>query len=56
MHVVRERKAAKFWLDPVRLAYNYGFSSSEFTRIEALVREHETALIEAWNEYFRRSR
>lgn len=32
---------AKFWLGPVRLG-----------RIERVVAEHETVLLEAWNEYF----
>lgn len=27
VHVGRERKAAKFWLSPVRSAYNYGFAA-----------------------------
>jgi hypothetical protein len=51
-HVEREKKIAKFWLGPVRLARSGGFSRKELGRIEALLREHEAALIEAWNEYF----
>lgn len=39
VHAVRDRKAAKFWLEPVRLAYNYGFSLTELSRVEALVRD-----------------
>ena len=35
VHVARERKAAKFWMDPVRAAYNYGFSPAELNRIAA---------------------
>ena len=56
MHVIRDRKAAKFWLNSVRLAYNLGLSPSELSKVEALVRQHEAALIEAWHEYFRNSR
>jgi Domain of unknown function (DUF4160) len=56
VHVVRDRKAAKFWLGPVRLAYNYGFSPTELARIEGLVRVHEAELIEAWHDYFRSRR
>jgi len=52
VHVERENKVAKFWLDPVRLARSGGFSRKELGRILALVREHESRLIEAWNEYF----
>ena len=53
VHVVRDRKAAKFWLEPVRLAYNYGFSLAELARVETLVREHEVELTEAWHDHFR---
>jgi len=54
VHVEREDKVAKFWFDPVRLARSGGFSRKELGRIEALLREHEPALIEAWNEHFGR--
>ena len=50
----RDRKLAKFWLAPVRMEYNYGFSQTELNRISALVREHEAALSKAWNDYFKR--
>ncbi len=35
VHVEREHKVAKFWLDPVRLARSGGFSRKELGRIEA---------------------
>jgi Domain of unknown function (DUF4160) len=49
--VAREDKTAKFWLSPVRLAYNFGFAANELKRIEGLVREHEAHLSKAWDEY-----
>lgn len=52
VHVEREDKVAKFWLDPVRLARSGGFSPKELGRIQTMLRDHETRLIEAWNEYF----
>ena len=52
-HVAREAKAAKFWLSPVRQAYNYGFAGNELARIEGLVLEHEADLLKAWHEYFK---
>ena len=54
VHVKREAKLAKFWLAPIRVAYNYGFSPKELKRIAGLVREHEAALSKAWHEYFKR--
>ena len=53
VHVEREDKVAKFWLDPVRLARSGGFSRKEIGRIQALLRKHEARMIEAWNDYFR---
>lgn len=53
VHVKRDRKLAKFWLAPVRLAYNYGFSESELNRIIRIIQEHEGALAKAWHDYFK---
>jgi hypothetical protein len=53
VHVAREDKTAKFWLSPVRPAYNIGFAARELNRIEGLVREHEAQLMKAWDAYFK---
>ena len=50
----RDGKLAKFWLAPVRLAYNYGFSETELNRIIRIIQEHEAALAKAWHDYFKR--
>ena len=52
VHVRHERNEAKFWLDPVTLERNRGFSAKELNRIERLVVEHEKELKEAWHDYF----
>ena len=52
VHVDRDDRSAKFWLEPIALARNLGFSARELTRIEALVEDHRQELIEAWNGYF----
>ena len=51
-HVQRDEAEAKFWLAPVRLAWNRGFCGPELKRLERITAEHEAQLIEAWNEYF----
>ena len=51
-HVKRDEAEAKFWLGPVRLAWNRGFSGSELRRVERIAAENEDRLTEAWNEYF----
>lgn len=52
VHVERENKVAKFWLDPIRLQRSGGFSRREMSRIQKLLSTHHTKLLEAWNEYF----
>jgi len=52
IHIVRERCVAKFWLNPVVLVKNHGFPGHELNRVARLVCHHETALLEAWHEYF----
>lgn len=52
MHVMRERKLAKFWLGPVRPATCVGFGKRETERLTRLVLEHETEIRKAWHEYF----
>ena len=52
IHVEREEKVAKFWLDPVRLQSSGGFSRNEIIRIQRVVGEYQIQLREAWNAYF----
>lgn len=56
IHVDRDEQSAKFWLQPVSLARNIGFKKHEVRRIEAMVREHERKLLEAWHAWFRTGR
>ena len=51
IHVKRDRLIAKFWLDPVELARNRGFSANEVNRIERLVHANRVLLMEAWRDY-----
>jgi hypothetical protein len=53
VHVDRDDQSAKFWLAPVALARNLGFTAVELRRVQRLVAVHEPRLLEAWNEYFR---
>jgi len=52
IHIEREDKVAKFWLDPVRLQSSGGFSRNEIIRIHRVVGEYQIQLREAWNAYF----
>jgi len=52
VHVERENKVAKYWLDPVRLSRSGDFGRKELRRIETIVSEHSEQILEAWNELF----
>jgi hypothetical protein len=52
VHVDRDDRSAKFWLQPVRVVRSIGFSAHELRVIERRVRQWERVFIEAWNEYF----
>lgn len=52
VHVERDAKRAKFWLDPVRLERSGGFGAAELRELERLVSERTSLLVEKWDEYF----
>jgi hypothetical protein len=52
VHVDRDDSSAKFWLNPVSLAHNYGFASHELTKVERIVENFNVQFLEAWNGYF----
>ena len=52
VHVDRDDLSAKFWLDPVSLARNFGFTARELRRLQSLVVENRDKLLEAWHGYF----
>ncbi|MBN2498917.1 MAG: DUF4160 domain-containing protein [Deltaproteobacteria bacterium] len=52
VHVERDDRVAKFWLEPVRLHTSGGFPRAEISRLHGLVLAHADELREAWNAYF----
>ena len=52
IHIKAGSDQAKFWLDPIDLASNYGFRAHELNKIERIIGDHLTELMEAWNGYF----
>ena len=47
VHVERDVKIAKFWLDPVRLHNSGGFTRQEIRQIQRLIEEHQENLLES---------
>jgi hypothetical protein len=54
VHVQREDKVAKFWLDPVALQKTGGFKPKELNRIAKLVQRNRNEFLERWYEFFGR--
>lgn len=52
VHVERDAKIAKIWIDPVRLQSSGGFSRKELSKIIEIIVEHRIDIQEAWNDYF----
>jgi Domain of unknown function (DUF4160) len=52
IHVDRDDLSAKFWLQPVGLARNFGFPAKELRRLQKLVMKHQAEFLEAWHGHF----
>ena len=52
VHVDRDDLSAKFWIDPVALASNFGFNQRELTVLQRIVNVHRDEFLEAWNGHF----
>ena len=49
---VSDRRTAKFWLAPVRLAERGSLRDSDIARATRTVTEHEVDFLAAWNAFF----
>ncbi len=52
VHVQREQRTAKFWLEPIVCERNGGFSRSELMDIYRLIEQHRQLLLQRWHEFF----
>lgn len=52
IHIDKAGLSAKYWLEPVALARNIGYSAKELKEIEAKVSEEQAAFVEAWRVHF----
>jgi hypothetical protein len=51
VHAERENATCKFWLRPLSLASNYGFTARELNRIRMTIQEFQNHIEEAWDEH-----
>jgi len=52
IHVDAAEHSAKFWLSPVSLHYNIGFSARELRTIERILIQRKDDFLGAWHAYF----
>ncbi len=52
IHIERDDKVAKFWLNPIRLQRSGRFSRKEIRQIHDIIETNHSAIMEAWNDYF----
>jgi hypothetical protein len=51
VHVRRERKVCKFWLEPIALSSDNGFSAKELNLIRTIIRDNLDLMLETWDEH-----
>jgi len=51
VHVQRGRMICKFWIQPVALARNQGFSAKELSAIRKSITRNRDKIAEAWDEH-----
>jgi hypothetical protein len=51
VHIQREKMVCKFWLEPVTLSTNHGFSPRELNGIREMIIQNRIRLMEAWDEH-----
>lgn len=52
VHIERQDREAKIWLDTFEIAYNRGFPEIELNKIIRIVRQHEKIFKKAWISHF----
>lgn len=53
IHVVEKGASiAKFWLDPLQLAYNKGYTAKDIRTIQKLVEDNADEFRQAWDAFF----
>ena len=51
VHVERETKTRKFWLEPLAIARSRGFTARELNVIRRALEKHRDRILEAWREH-----
>ncbi|WP_174803966.1 DUF4160 domain-containing protein [Martelella limonii] len=52
VHVVKDDKSLKVWLETMAVARNIGYNDREIERIVSVISEHQAEWIGVWNDFF----
>lgn len=52
IHVVKDSKSLKVWLQSLEVAQNKGYDDRDVTRLLAVIGEHRDEWIGRWNDFF----
>jgi hypothetical protein len=52
VHIERDDRIAKIWLQPLRLHSSSGFSRTEISKILKIAEDKQISLMEGWHDYF----
>ncbi len=52
IHVTKDDREAKIWLENVSVAVNLGFTAQDLNEIVKKTREERESFLRSWNDYF----
>lgn len=52
IHIDKDEKSAKFWLNPISLSVNYGFNQKELNYIKKTIVNNQELMLDKWSEFF----
>ena len=52
VHVEKGGASGKWWLDPVAMVWEDGFTRPQLRRVDTIIRANQGRLLEAWHEHF----
>ena len=52
VHIDKDAATAKVWLHDAAVARSMGFSAQDLSKIQRMVKIHQSSLKEAWNAFF----
>ncbi|MDY6868518.1 MAG: DUF4160 domain-containing protein [Chloroflexota bacterium] len=50
VHIGKDGKEAKYWIDPIALARSRGFKDHELNQIEKILAKYRDRILEAWQK------